>query len=131
MRVIRCTSAAIAFAALIVSVAAPAGAGSDIDVSTKEGPPGTIVLISHAFGGPPDEPCTEPIAVKAIPVGQEQGADMSGGELFTPPAGTWTVPALPPGGYSVFVVCGGVRALDYFFFTVAPTAITASPNFAG
>jgi hypothetical protein len=124
-------AAALSLVGAVISVAAPADAGSDVQLSTQEGPVGTVVAISRANGGTAEHPCTEPITVKATPVGEEQGADLSGGEPFTPPAGTWTVPFLAPGGYSVNVVCGGVQALDYFFFTVTPSAIVAGPRLAG
>jgi hypothetical protein len=53
------------------------------------------------------------------------------GEPFTPPSGTFTVPAVPAGVYQIMVVCPNGNAIAGFRFSVTPGAITADPNFAG
>ncbi len=117
----------------IVALAAlPAGAGSDIQVSSAEGSSGAVVSIAHASdvlqGGA--EHCTAPVTLKMVPQADAQTADLSGGVPFVAPSGTFTVPTAPSGDYSVVVVCDGTTGMDSFPFRVTVAAITASPNFA-
>jgi hypothetical protein len=59
---------------------------------------------------------------------------MTGGEPFTPPNGTFTVPQAAPGEYRVAVVCheaNGPMGTDAFSFTVIPSPVAAQPNLAG
>jgi hypothetical protein len=122
-----------AVVALVGLAAIPAQAGSDIQVSSISGPPGTVVSIARASdslkGG--TEHCTLPVTLKMVPVVEAQDGDLSGGVPFTPPDGTFTVPQVPEGDYAVVVVCGGTAGMDSFPFRVTSVAVTGDPNFTG
>jgi hypothetical protein len=68
--------------------------------------------------------------LKLVPFPPVQGTDLSGGEPFTPPDGTFTVPQVPDGQYTVVVLCGDIGT-DSFGFRVTSSTISATPNFAG
>ena len=125
-------AAAATVVGIVALTALPAGAGSDIQVSSTEGPSGTVVAIARASdalrGGA--ENCTTPVTLKMVPEADVQ-TDLSGGVPFVSPSGSFTVPSAPAGDYSVIVVCDGTSGMDAFPFRVTVAAITASPNFAG
>ena len=126
-------AAAAAVIGIVALTTLSAGAGSDIQASSTEGPSGTVVSIAHASdalkGGA--EHCTAQVTLKMVAQANVQTADLSGGVPFVPPSGTFVVPSAPPGDYSVVVVCDGTAGMDSFPFRVTVAAITASPNFAG
>jgi hypothetical protein len=78
--------------------------------------------------------CQGPVTLVFRAEPAPQPVDLSGGQPFTPPNGTFTIPQVPAGDYAVTVVCaesGELIGMDGFGFRVTSAAIVAAPNLAG
>ena len=130
----------LAIGAALVAVAlwaAPASGEGNIKVSESSGPRGTVVTFTGASDlvAPDLHPCHAPVTLVLQPSPPPiPPIDMTGGEPFTPPNGTFTVPQTAPGEYRVAVVChepNGPMGTDAFSFTVTSSPVAAQPNLAG